>query len=126
MINGLHHISMKTTNDLQYAKVREFYVGVLGLGIIKECDRCLLLDTGNGIVEIFRNGEEDLSQGVVRHFALATDDVDACAEKAEKAGYEVFIKPKNVCVGGDEAFPARIAFCKGPLSEEIEFFSQGW
>ena len=53
LIKGLHHISMKTCNDEEYRRARSFYVDLLGLRIVKECEACLLLDTGSGIVEIF-------------------------------------------------------------------------
>ena len=79
-----------------------------------------------GIVEILRDGTELLEKGVIRHFAFAVDDVQACVNAVEAAGYEVFIAPKTVHIGGDSAFPAIIAFCYGPLGEEIEFFCQGW
>lgn len=126
MIKGLHHISIKTCNDEEYNRAKSFYADLLGLRIVKECEACLLLDTGNGVVEIFRNGEEPLPQGCLRHFAFAVDDVEACAELVEQAGYEVFVKPKSVYIGGDVAFPATIAFCYGPLGEQIEFFCQKW
>jgi len=126
MIRGIHHISMKCRNEEEYAKVRRFYTETLQLSIIKECDACLLLDTGAGIVEIFRNGTEDLEKGVIRHFAFAVEDVQACVDAVQAAGYEVFIAPKTVQIGGDAAYPAVIAFCYGPLGEEIEFFCQGW
>ena len=126
LIKGLHHISMKTCNDEEYRRARSFYVDLLGLRIVKECEACLLLDTGSGIVEIFRNGIEPLEQGVIRHYAFAVDDVAACASLVEQAGYEVFVQPKSVNIGGDESFRAEVAFCKGPLGEEIEFFCQKW
>ena len=50
--------------------------------------------------------------------------LDACAEAVKKAGYEVSIEPKNIEIASLPAFPARIAFCKGPLGEEIEFFQE--
>ena len=117
---------MKTCNDEEYRRAKSFYVDLLGLRIVKECEACLLLDTGSGIVEIFRNGVEPLGQGIIRHYAFAVDDVAACASLVEQAGYEVFIQPKSVNIGGDESFPAEVAFCKGPLGEEIEFFCQKW
>lgn len=83
-----------------------------------------MLDTGSGIIEIFNDGDGALEKGVIRHFAFATDDVDACANAVKKAGYEVFIEPKNIEIASLTAFPARIAFCKGPLGEEIEFFQE--
>jgi len=126
MIKGIHHISMKCKNEEEYKKVRRFYVDILKLSVIKECDACILLDTGAGIVEIFRDGTESLEKGIIRHFAFAVDDVQACVDAVESAGYEVFIAPKNVQIGGDSAYSATIAFCYGPLGEEIEFFCQEW
>lgn len=117
---------MKCQNEEEYRKVRSFYTETLQLSIIKECKACILLDTGAGIVEIFRDGTESLEKGVIRHFAFAVDDVQACVNAVKAAGYEVFIAPKTVNIGGDSAFPATIAFCTGPLGEEIEFFCQGW
>ena len=40
------------------------------------------------------------------------------------AGYEVFIEPKDIQIQSDPVFPARIAFCRGPLGEEIELFQE--
>lgn len=126
MIKGIHHVSMKCKDNAEYQKVRTFYTEILKLTIVKECDTCLLLNTGAGIVEIFKNSSESLEQGVIRHFAFAVEDTDICADIVKKAGYEVFVAPKDVQVGGDSAYPARIAFCRGPLGEEIEFFCQKW
>lgn len=53
-----------------------------------------------------------------------TDDVDACVDAVKKAGYEVFIEPKNIEIASMPVFPARIAFCRGPFGEEIEFFQE--
>lgn len=53
-----------------------------------------------------------------------TDDVDACVDAVKKTGYEVFIEPKNIEIASMPVFPARIAFCRGPLGEEIEFFQE--
>jgi len=126
MINGIHHVSMKCKNDDEYAKVLRFYVEILKLSVIKECDTCILLDTGAGIIEIFRDGNESLEKGIIRHFAFAVNDVEACVNAVKNAGYEVFIEPKKVQIGGDPEFPATIAFCAGPLGEDIEFFHQEW
>ena len=56
--------------------------------------------------------------------SFATDDVDACVEAVKAAGYEVFIEPKDIEIASTPVFPARIAFCKGPLGEEIELFEE--
>ncbi len=126
MIKGLHHVSLKTCSDEQYDRVKKFYSELLGLPIIKECEACALFDIGSGIVEIFRDGKENLNQGAIRHFAFSVDDVDEYIETVRKEGYEIFIEPKDVLIGGDVNFPARVGFCKGPLGEDIEFFCQKW
>lgn len=124
LVTGIHHVSMKCTNEAQYQKVKDFYIGILGLKILKEWSNGCLLDTGNGIVEFFCNGETDLPQGVIRHFAFATEDVDACAEAVQAAGYPVFLGPLSKELPSIPPTPIRIAFCKGPLGEEIEFFKE--
>ena len=44
-------------------------------------------------------------------------------EQARKAGAEVTVEPKNVDIPSRPAVaPVRIAFCKGPDGEIIEFF----
>ena len=57
-------------------------------------------------------------------YILVTEDVDACVTAVRKAGYEVFVEPKDIEIQSDPKFPARIAFCRGPLGEEIEFFCE--
>lgn len=125
MINGIHHISMKCTRD-EYEKVKSFYKSILDLDVIKESDSCILFSSGNGIIEIFISDEKREAKGIIRHFALSVDNVDYYVNLVSKAGYEVFVQPRDIEIGGDSAFPARIAFCKGPLGEEIEFFCQKW
>ena len=39
-------------------------------------------------------------------------------------GYEVFTQPNDIVIGSVPPFPARIAFCHGPVGEEIEFFQE--
>ena len=73
---------------------------------------------------IFITKDDAPGKGVIRHFAFATDDVDACVEAVKAAGYEVFIEPKDIEIASTPVFPARIAFCKGPLGEEIELFEE--
>lgn len=126
LIKGIHHVCMKCCSMEEYAKVRSFYKDILGLDIIMECEAMALFNTGSGAVEIFTNGDGHPDQGVIRHFAFDVDDTDACIETVRQAGYEVTMEPKTVQLGGDPAFEARVAFCKGPLGEEIEFFNQRW
>lgn len=120
MIKGIHHVSMKCRPE-QFDKVREFYCGLLELPVYAEWETGFLLDTPNGKVEIFWNGEEDLLKGTIRHFAFEVDDVELYAEKCRKAGYEVFMGPKDVVLG---TVKAKVAFCSGPLGEDVEFFEE--
>ena len=124
LIKGIHHVSLKCCNDKEYKEEIHFYKDILGIPVVRSWDAGIMLDTGSGIIEIFSDGQENLPQGTIRHFALATDDVDACVDAVKKAGYEVFIEPKNIEIASMPVFPARIAFCRGPLGEEIEFFQE--
>ena len=53
MIKGIHHISMKCGTAEELAKVREFYIELLGLKVIREWAEGMMIDTGNGLLEIF-------------------------------------------------------------------------
>ena len=80
---------------------------------------------GNAVLEVFAKGGEKAETGIIRHFALATEDVDACVEKLKEAGYEVSAEPKDICeFRSDPEYKARIASGRGPLGEEIEFFQE--
>ena len=124
MITGIHHVSMKCGKPEEFQRAKEFYCGVLGLSVWREWPEGVLLDTGNGLIEIFNNGEGEPHKGAVRHFALAADDVDGCVEAVRRAGYRVFIEPKDIVINSVPPYPARIAFCVGPLGEEIELFQE--
>ena len=124
LIKGIHHVSLKCCNDKEYEEEIHFYKGILGIPVVRSWDAGIMLDTGSGIIEIFSDGQENLPQGTIRHFALATDDVDACVQAVREAGYEVFIEPKDIEIASQPKFPARIAFCRGPFGEEIEFFCE--
>lgn len=124
LVKGIHHVSMKCSSTQEYDKTIDFYKNILGIPVVREWAAGIMLDTGNGIVEIFNDGDGALDQGVIRHFAFATDDVDACVKAVKSAGYEVFIEPKNIEISSTPVFHARIAFCKGPLGEEIELFQE--
>lgn len=124
MVMGLHHVSMKcgTPEDLERAV--EFYCGVLGLTVKRRWPEGIMLDAGGGLIEIFSNGEGEQRKGVVRHFALAVDNVDLTAQAVERARYRVFLGPKDIVIDSAPPCPARIAFCVGPLGEEIELFQE--
>ncbi len=95
MIKGIHHVSMKCIKE-DYEKVKAFYVDLLGLKILR----------------------------ILTHIAFHTDDVDELAGKVENAGYEVFIKPCDKEIPSDPPYRIRMAFCHGPLGEEVEFFCE--
>ena len=48
LINGIHHVSMKTNSIEQYNKVVVFYKDILGLSIMREWDGGAMFDTGAG------------------------------------------------------------------------------
>ena len=124
MIKGIHHISMKCGTAQELAKVREFYIELLGMKIIREWAEGMMIDTGNGLLEIFTNAEGTHSLGAIRHLALLTDDVDEIAAKVKAAGYDLFIEPNDKVIPSDPPYPIRMAFCYGPLGEQIEFYAE--
>lgn len=128
LIKGVHHIALKCQGTAAYEKAIHFYHDILGMSIVRSWgegdDLGAMLDTGAGLMEIFSNAPDTLPQGAIRHFALATNDVDACAKAVSDAGYEVFMQPKDIVIAAQPPFPARIAFCHGPVGEEIEFFQE--
>ena len=123
MIKGIHHVSMKCNTEEEIKKVKEFYLSVLGLKIVREWPDGFMIDTGNGYIEIFTNDDGEHCLGSIRHFALLTDDVDSIAEKVKDAGYELFVEPNDKVIQSVPEYPIRMAFCYGPLGEQIEFFS---
>lgn len=84
----------------------------------------MLLDTGDGNYLELSPGESEgfNPQGVVRHFALRTDDCDQAIEAARAAGAEVTMEPRDVVLSSEPPTPIRVGFCKGPDGEVIEFF----
>lgn len=124
MITGLHHIAMKCGTEEEFEKAKDFYLNLLGFSVRREWPEGIMIDFGNGLVEIFNNGEAIRTQGALRHVAFATDDVDGIIEKVRAAGYEVFIEPDDIVIPSDPECHARMAFCYGPLGEEIEFFQE--
>lgn len=124
MIKGIHHISMKCGTKEEFERARDFYLNVLGFSAVREWPEGIMMDSGNGLLEIFCNGEGVRTKGAIRHVAFSTDDVDGIIAKVRAAGYEVFIEPKDIVIHSDPEFLARMAFCFGPLGEEIEFFQE--
>ena len=124
LIKGVHHVCMKCSTAEQFAEVQKFYGTVLGLPVVRSWPVGIMFDLGGNLLEVFSNGTEDLPQGVWQHIALATDDVDACVKAVSEAGYAITVAPKDIVVASQPPVPARIAFCVGPMGEEIEFFHE--
>lgn len=124
MITGIHHVSLKCGTKKDFDKAKDFYLNLLGFTEARSWPDGIMIDTGAGLIEIFSNGEGSRTKGALRHIAFSTDDVDEMAEKIRDAGYEVFIGPKDIVIRSEPEYPARMAFCRGPLGEEIEFFQE--
>ena len=128
LITSLTHVALKCKGKAQHDKAVKFYTDVLGLKKLRtwgENDNtATMIDTGNGIIEIFSDGKDVLDYGVIYHLALATNNVDECIRRVKQAGFEVTTEPTDVIIPSDPPYPVRIAFCKGAVNEEIEFFMQ--
>lgn len=123
LITGLHHISMKCQKS-QYNEVVHFYRDLLGLRVLRTWADGVMFDAGNGIVEVFTNGIATYEDGSIRHFSLQTEDVDACVGIVKSAGYTVLKEPNDLVLNAETPYPIRMAFCRGPLNEVIEFLQE--
>ncbi len=127
LIEGIHHVCIKCTKD-KIAEVKSFYGDILGLPILRSWGESELVgftfDTGAGLVEVFTDALSQLPQGAVRHFAFKTNDVEGCVKAVRDAGYQITVEPKNVVLPSNPKFPIQVAFCIGPVGEEIEFFKE--
>ena len=121
---GIHHISMKCGTEEELERVKEFYISILGYKIAREWPDGMMIDTGNGLIEIYTNAEGENRLGAIRHVALITDSVDGIIEKVRAAGYEVIVEPNDRVIPSDPEYPIRMAFCFGPLGEQVEFFCE--
>lgn len=123
IITGLHHVSMKCQKS-QYGEVVHFYRDLLGLPIVRSWDTGVMFDAGNGIVEVFTNGIATYEDGSIRHFSLKTNDVDACVRIVKAAGYTVLKEPGDIVLPSETPYSIRMAFCRGPINEVIEFLQE--
>ena len=127
-ITGVHHIALKACGLEAFEKTLHFYKEILGLPEIRRWGEGenvgVMIDTGAGLLEIFANGTDCPGQGALRHLAFAVEDVDVCIEAVRKEGYEVTVEPKDIAFATAEPYHARIAFCMGPVGEEVEFFCE--
>lgn len=125
-IKGIHHIALKCHGIEEFDKTVKFYSEILGLPIARcwgeGVSQGIMLDTGAGLLEIFANAEDYPEASIVRHFAFDVEDTDACVEAVRAAGYKITMEPTDIVIASEIPYPARIAFCIGPVGEEVEFF----
>ena len=124
MVTGMHHISMKCGTKEEFDKAKDFYLNMLGFSVKREWPEGIMIDCGSVLLEIFCNGEGIKTKGAIRHAAYATDDVVGSIARGRSAGYKVFIEPNDIVIPSVPECRARMAFCIGPLGEEIEFFQE--
>ena len=128
LIKGIHHAALKCADLEKFQETVHFYRDVLGLPVLRrwgnEEKAGIMFATGDGLIEIFASGSAGYTTGSVNHFALATDDADACIAAVRQAGYTIAVEPKDIIIASQPPFPARIAFAIGPCGEEIEFFQE--
>lgn len=125
---GYHHVAIRA---FDFERTLRFYTEGLGFRVAVrwgEGDgRAALLDTGDGnYLEVFAGGKrapgEPVPEGAILHYALRTPDCDAALERARAAGAAVTVEPKTIELASEPQITIRIAFCKGPDGELIEFF----
>lgn len=125
LCKGFHHVAMTAGN---FDESIRFYTEGLGFSVYlswgKGNNRAVMLDTGNGnYIEIFSGNGEDRPEGIWQHLALSTDNCNLAIERARSAGAIVTKEPADIDIASDSGSTAvRIAFCKGPDGETIEFF----
>ncbi|HEY7087564.1 MAG TPA: VOC family protein [Tepidisphaeraceae bacterium] len=125
-IQGFHHVAIRV-QDFEAAIA--FYRDGLGFPErVRWSDgqkMIALLDTGGGdYIEILSNGKPPpLDEGAWSHLALRTDDCDAAFARALAAGASPTIAPKEMPIRSHgKSIRVRLAFCRGPNGEIIEFF----
>lgn len=129
---GFHHVAIKVAD---FEKSVAFYTEAMGfVERIRwgEGDkRAILLDCGDGnFFELFAGaapaGAEKADgpppSGQIMHAALRSEDVDGAIAAARAGGAEITMEPKDVTIQSDPPTNVRIAFCKAPGGEVIEFF----
>lgn len=124
---GFHHLALRVRD---FDKSMAFYTQALGfttrIAWGEKPKRAVMLDVGDGnYLEVFERPDQapNPDDGVLLHFALRTKDASAAIERARAAGCVVTIEPKDVTIQSrPHPTPVRLAFCKGPDGEVIEFF----
>ncbi|MCR5758715.1 MAG: VOC family protein [Selenomonas sp.] len=128
LLKGLHHAALRCCGKEEMERVITFYCDVLGMKRLRSWGEGTsagsMLDTGNGVIELFADAEPGRKPGQVDHIALATDKVDECMAACVKEGLQVLMAPTDIVVPSEIPYPLRIAFVKGKAGEIIEFFDE--
>ncbi|NLT58733.1 MAG: VOC family protein [Clostridiales bacterium] len=130
LITGTHHISLKPADRASFEETLHFYRDLLELELLHRWDRpdgsgFAMLSTGNSLLEVVEGGAPDKAPvGSIDHFALSTTQVDVLVERVQAAGYDITLAPRDGALGTTPPTPIRIAFCRGPIGELIEFFHE--
>lgn len=129
LVSGIHHTCLKCKDEKIFEKTVNFYKNIFGFEVFKDFEfngsPAVMLKCGDGILEIFSDAGVDLPTGIIQHFALKTDNPDACTKAVKDAGYKVTLEPQDLVLNDKKApFPVRVAFCQGPAGEIIEFFQE--
>ena len=126
LISGVHHICLKAAGRAAWERTVAFYTQALDCPLVRSWGQgdgsAAMVDLGGCLLEIFADADGPLPSGVYRHVAFRTDDVDGAAALARGAGCEITMEPADKLLG--EGCPVRIAFCRGPAGESIEFFQE--
>ncbi|MFW5787617.1 MAG: VOC family protein [Halanaerobiales bacterium] len=126
-INGFHHLALKADD---YEQTIEFYVQGLNFDIDLEWEmddgkRAAMVNTGNeNYLEIFEGREKEIQNGAYLHLAFSTSDCEQALTKAQNAGAEITQQPQELEIPSEPVKKVKIAFCKGPDGEIIEFFEE--
>ncbi|MEG1742869.1 MAG: VOC family protein [Clostridia bacterium] len=129
LINGIHHVAIKTMPS-QFDRVVWFYTKLLQLTTVRSWgdsdNRGTMLSTGdNSVLEIISDTSANTSGiGAYRHIAFSVNDVDQLTEIVRNQGFIIQVEPKDVTIQCEKPYNLRIAFCRGVLDEQIEFFHE--
>lgn len=100
LIKGIHHAALRCSGEEEMNRTASFYCDILGMQMVREwgigCYSACMIDTGNGLLELFANAEPGRRPGQVDHIALATDDVDNCVAVCREQGLVVVQEPGDV------------------------------
>ena len=65
----------------------------------------------------------DTAFSFLEHPSYSSFSMNELAAKVEAAGYDVFIKPKDIVIPSNPEFHVRMSFFYGPLGEQVELFN---